>query len=194
MPSAKLCTKCGTIIIGGTKCFACGSGLIPIGSPIAQKIIAETGQAADAQKAVVDAKRKTKTNGKILMICGGIGVLLVMLAIRMQDSDQTNTTGTSASTTSSDDAQLLLARCGPPSLDDSTAYDYPRPPIPSRTIEYRKAMLRVMFIPADSALGDPPPYRWKLIGITDMSARNPANARVVPPDEAVKRLPCWKPQ
>jgi hypothetical protein len=130
----------------------------------------------------------------MLMIFGGIGVLLMLIFIGIRDDEQTSSNVTGAIAAPANDAELLLSRCGPPSLDDSTAYDSPRPPIPSRTIEYKSAKLRIMFIPADSSVGDPPPYKWKLIGITDMSARNPANARVVSPEEAVRRLPCWKPQ
>lgn len=88
------------------------------------------------------------------------------------------------------DAELLIARCGKPSKDDSTAYDNPRPPIPSRSIEYKKHRLRFMFIPSGQ-LGDDPPYKWKLIGITDMKSANPSQARVVMPSEAVRRMPCW---
>jgi hypothetical protein len=92
----------------------------------------------------------------------------------------------------SNDAALLLVRCGTPSLDDSTENDDPRPPIPSRTIEYKKQGLRFMYIPGGGAkLGDPPPYQWKFVGITDMAASDPANARVVSHAEAVRRMPCF---
>jgi hypothetical protein len=90
----------------------------------------------------------------------------------------------------SDDAALLISRCGQPANDDSTAYDSPRPPIPARIIEYRSQKLRFAFIPAGK-LGDPPPYRWRFLGITDMTASDPSKARVVMPEEAVRRMPCW---
>ncbi len=35
-------------------------------------------------------------------------------------------------------------------------------------------------------VGDPPPYKWKLFGISDTKT----NA-VVPAGEATRRLPCW---
>lgn len=89
------------------------------------------------------------------------------------------------------DAERLIARCGHPTKDDSTEHDNPRPPIPSRVIEYAKQRLRFMFIPGDGRVGDPPPYKWKLIGITDMSAKDPSKARVVAPSEAASRMPCW---
>jgi hypothetical protein len=90
------------------------------------------------------------------------------------------------------DAELLIARCGTPTSDDSTDYDNPRPPIPSRTIEYKKQKLRFMFIPGGGALvGDPPPYKWQFLGVTDMKAADPSKARVVSPAEAGRRMPCW---
>jgi hypothetical protein len=90
------------------------------------------------------------------------------------------------------DAELLIARCGQPTSDDSTAYDNPRPPIPTRIIEYKNQKLRFMFIPGGgSNVGDPPPYKWKFVGTTDMKAADPSKARVVPPSEAVRRMPCW---
>src|SRR4051812_807369 len=62
------------------------------------------------------------------------------------------------------DAELLLYRCGKPDKDDSTENDTPRPPIPSRIIEYRKAKLRLAYVPGgDANVGDPPPYKWKLL-------------------------------
>jgi hypothetical protein len=90
------------------------------------------------------------------------------------------------------DAQLLIAHCGTPSGDGSSEYEDPRPPIPSRVIEYDSHKLRFVFLPGgDIKLGDPPPYQWKLIGITDMTAADPSQATVVSVPEAVERMPCW---
>jgi hypothetical protein len=100
-----------------------------------------------------------------------------------------------AGSTGMNDAELLLAHCGQPSSDDSAENDDPRPPIPSRIIEYKEKRLRFMFVPSGVAkLGDPPPYKWELIGITDMSAVDPSKARVVTRSEADKRMPCWNGQ
>lgn len=89
-------------------------------------------------------------------------------------------------------AELLVANCGRPSSDDSTEYDSPRPPIPTRIIGYRRFGLRFIFIPGKpAALFDPPPYRWDLIGIADMKASDPSKARVVHRPEADRRMPCW---
>jgi hypothetical protein len=128
-----------------------------------------------------------------------VGLPLLMIAI---GQSQTSTVASSPVVTDSlgravpagvsNDADLLVARCGRPTSDDSTANDDPRPPIPSRTIEYRGKKLRFMFIPGGNiALGDPPPYQWKFVGVTDMTAADPSQARVLSPAEAVRRMPCW---
>jgi hypothetical protein len=97
-----------------------------------------------------------------------------------------------ASSPASDDADLLIARCGTPSGDGSSEYDNPRPPIPSPVIEYDSHKLRFAFLPGGHIkLGDPPPYQWKLIGITDMTVADPSQATAVPVSEAVERMPCW---
>jgi hypothetical protein len=92
----------------------------------------------------------------------------------------------------SNDAELLIARCGQPSKDSTSANDDPRPPIQVRIVEYNGKQLRFLFIPGkDTKVGDPPPYKWSLVGITDMTAIDPAKARVVMPSEAISRMPCW---
>ncbi|GEM_PF-3475848 len=90
-----------------------------------------------------------------------------------------------------DDAELLLTRCGAPPKDDSSEHDDPRPPIPSRVVEYQRYKLRFIFIPGAGRLGDPPPYKWRLVGITDMKAADASKARVVSPTEAANRMHCW---
>ena len=98
-----------------------------------------------------------------------------------------------SSSLASNDAELLIARCGRPSGDGSSEYDNPRPPIPSRVIEYNSYKLRFMFLPGGNIkLGDPPPYQWKLIGITDMTAVEPSQAAVVSGSEAAERMACWR--
>jgi hypothetical protein len=97
-----------------------------------------------------------------------------------------------ASSPAGNDADLLIARCGTPSGDGSSEYDNPRPPIPSRVIEYHSHKLRFTFLPGGHIkLGDPPPYQWKLIGITDMTVADPSQATAVPVSEALERMPCW---
>src|ERR1700757_1375661 len=48
--------------------------------------------------------------------------------------------------TSKDQVQVVLARYGRPDLDDTTAYDQPRPPVVTRWFDYRKAGVRVHFV------------------------------------------------
>ncbi len=87
----------------------------------------------------------------------------------------------------SDDYGSIVAKFGRPDADDSTAYDVPRPVIPSRWITYRKEHVRFLFVP-DAKVGQPPPYRWKLIGATD-----PRNRKPVPISEANVRLASRRP-
>jgi len=42
-----------------------------------------------------------------------------------------------------DDLGPIIAAYGRPDLDDSTAYEKPRPPIPSRWIEYRPENVKI---------------------------------------------------
>jgi len=163
-----------------------------------------------------ECKQQVSSDAKTCPHCGkkikagvGRGCLLVLLAFMVMviliiifapDSSQnsavspaiTDSTGRPVPAGVTNDAELLIARCGQPSSDDSTAYDNPRPPIPSRTIEYKKEKLRFMFIPGGGAtVEDAPPYKWKLVGITDMKAADPSQARVVSVSEAARRMPCW---
>jgi len=164
------CTKCGADASNANFCPKCGASIL----------------------AIVPTTEKKKGMG---CFAGGclVSVIamfsLILLGALLKDSHPTEST-TSTPATASDDAALLLSRCGAPSSDDSTAYDDPRPPIPSRIIEFSAKRLRFMFIPSGK-LGDPPPYKWKLIGIADMAAIDPSKARVVQPDEAIRRMPCW---
>jgi hypothetical protein len=119
--------------------------------------------------------------------------ILVILAVREKPGDRVE--NATADIAINDEAGRLISQCGPPTSDESTQYDNPRPPIVTRIIEYRQKKLRFIFIPGyDSRVGDPPPYRWKLSGITDMTGRDPPKARTVDTDEAIRRMGCWKAQ
>ncbi len=68
---------------------------------------------------------------------------------------------------SGDDVGPLIRRCGMPDVDDSTAYDTPRPPIVTRFLTYHAPGLKAVYVP-DAKFGDPPPYsRWRLSMIID---------------------------
>jgi hypothetical protein len=154
----------------------------------------------DAQN-VGEEKRRSGSSPAVLV--GAATLVLVAVLIFAFDRSTQNIQGDSNSPSAStetpaqsiytDDADRLIARCGRPSLDDSTADDKPRPPIPSRWIEYDQQKLRFMFIPgAGAKLGDLPPYHWGLTGITDITARDPSQARAIMPHEALERMPCWR--
>jgi hypothetical protein len=70
----------------------------------------------------------------------------------------------------SDEAQIFLSVYGPPAVDDTTAYDDPRPPIPTRFLEYQPEQVRAIFVP-NARYGAPPPYTWLLMGVTDAATK-----------------------
>ena len=130
----------------------------------------------------------------------GFMVLIILIMVFASTDSQNNAVSPAVTDSKgrpvpagvTNDAELLIARCGQPTSDDSTANDNPRPPIPTRIIEYKKQKLRFMFIPGGGAtVGDAPPYKWKLMGVTDMKAADPSQARVVSVSEAARRMPCW---
>jgi len=167
-------------------CAACGQQTNPTA-----KYCGSCGAPIGASAPNVVAKKKT--HGCVTALAIAFALLVVGIFLANYGHDGSPTTATIGSAVATDDAELLLTRCGPPTSDDSTAYDNPRPPIPSRTIEYSKQKLRFLFIPGDGAkVDDPPPYRWHVVGVTDMMAADPSQARVVSAPEAVKRMPCWK--
>lgn len=85
-----------------------------------------------------------------------------------------------------DQAATLIANCGAPDRDFSTADSDPRPPIPFRVLDYGAAHLQYDFVPGGGAkIGDPPPYVWALSGILDTTT----NQRV-PLAEAGARMTC----
>lgn len=95
----------------------------------------------------------------------------------------------SISSTPNNDADLLISRCGAPDKDDSTAYDTPRPPIPTRLITYKRAHLMFAYYPDDKKVGDPPPYTWKLLGIKDTRTNTAVKAQHLR-SVLSRRLPC----
>ncbi len=175
------CPACGSKIDGvGKFCTNCGADTQARSSP----------GTAPAQ-APVKKKPIGLLNGCLIVLAVFVGLIILLAIIGPTDHNK-STEPTVSESTASNDAALLLSRCGQPSSDDSTEYDNPRPPIPTRIIEYKQKKLRFMFIPGGgSKVGDPPPYQWKLVGITDMTAADPSKARVVNPAEAAVRIPCW---
>ncbi len=128
----------------------------------------------------------------VLFLCGAIASFFDRGTKKAENSEgvHTDSIGRSVPENVTNDAELLLYRCGKPDKDDSTENDNPRPPIPSRIIEYRKPKLRFAYAPGvDTRLGDPPPYKWKMLGIVDLRTNKAVSAAQL---ESVlsKRLPC----
>ena len=71
----------------------------------------------------------------------------------------------------------VYARYGKPDVDDTTAYDKPRPPFVSRWFIYKKQNVRLMFLADVKQLGDPPPYKqWRYVGAIDEKTNDPLKA------------------
>jgi hypothetical protein len=121
-----------------------------------------------------------------LLLALAVGAIFWMFVAAVQH-DPTPTPKNRTTPTVSNQAQGLLILCGPPSLDISSQYDVPRPLIVTRAIEYKKYNLRFIFLPGDNKPADaPPPYKWQLMGATDM-----AENEVVNPSEIHSRMPCF---
>ncbi len=77
----------------------------------------------------------------------------------------------------------LSARYGDPDIDDSTAYDRPRPIIVTRILRYTKAKVQIAYV-ADAPVGAAPPYvGWKFLAFQDADTKQPISLA-----EATRRL------
>ncbi len=165
-----------------------------LASPAPQAIQGRGGQGVPATTHTFKGAPKASTLSPIkkLMVAVVVFLFLTVLFVKFVNQDSNthalrDSLGRPAPAGATDDAGLLIGRCGPPSGDESSENDSPRPLIPSRVVEYQQYGLRAMFTPGDGTkVGDPPPYHWKLVGITDMQTE-----ATVMPDEAAKRMPCW---
>ena len=118
------------------------------------------------------------------------GAIVMTVGCDGGTSAHTDSAGNPIPATVTNDAELLVSRCGKPDKDDSTEYDKPRPLIPARLITYKKAHLMFAYIPGGgSRLGNPPPYAWKLMGITEIRTKK-AIAPAQIQDALTTRLPC----
>ena len=123
---------------------------------------------------------------------------VIMVCIGILGCDSGNTSQSTPSQTDSlgrqvpawvhDDADLLVYRCGQPDRVLDTSEDDPRPLIPSRILTYRKAHLKIAYVPSDPA-DQPPPYHWKLMGLIDTRANHAIEASELR-STLEKRLPC----
>jgi DNA-directed RNA polymerase subunit RPC12/RpoP len=133
--------------------------------------------------------------GVLSKIVGNSGSTPSTGATREQPAPvNTDSRGNAVPALVTNDAELLLYRCGKPDKDDSTEYDNPRPPIPSRIITYKNSHLKFAYIPGgDTKLNDPPPYDWKLLGILDTQTNKPIDAAALE-TTLQKRLKCSLPK
>jgi hypothetical protein len=139
----------------------------------------------------MENRRKTHPLVALLAVLFGIGIIGVFISASISgtapSSQNRDSLGRPLAASVTNDAELLLSRCGRPDTDVSTENDTPRPPIPTRFIEYRKQRVKVVFIPGGQArVNDPPPYQWKLMGVLDPKAK-----KAIDLSQATKRLPCW---
>lgn len=78
-----------------------------------------------------------------------------------------------------DDFAKFIRELGRPDEVDSTENDSPRPPLVTKWIVYRKAKVRITFLP-DAPVGSPPPYRrWKVMALQDSETLEPLTSEEV---------------
>jgi len=165
-------------------CSACGNTL-----PVGAKVCANCGVPLVAL--VVPPPKRTLL--KILLF---VVVAFIFLAVLGDIGHRNVTLNPSRSVSSKvdlqnsagNDAEEMLARCGTPFKDDSTAYDSPRPPIVTRFIEYkvRGMHLRFIYVPNNGHAGDPPPYNWKLQMVANVRTN-----RLLSRSQVSGIMPCW---
>jgi len=143
---------------------------------------------------VVGAPKNAGRHRSRLWIFAAIcGVFLCLLIIGFNEKGEkvnTDSLGRAVPDSVKDDADLLIYRCGKPDVDDSTAFDNPRPLLPTRSVEYHKERIRFVFMPeGKTSAGAPPPYHWSLMGVQDTVRDGSLDVST-----AVARMPCWKGQ
>jgi hypothetical protein len=159
--AASFCPNCGMAVgAGGQFCRKCGKPLVAAAVP--------------GEKSSMGRKLGIAT-----VIALGFLALLAIIGSETKPSG--------SSSTIANDADLIISRCGKPDVDDSSAYDNPRPPIPIRFVEYKAQRVRFSFLPGGGTRpSDPPPYHWKLLGLQDTVTDQPLDASL-----ATRRMPCW---
>jgi hypothetical protein len=120
-------------------------------------------------------------------LCGFLLMFCIPFIACDRSGGRTDSIGRELPSSVTNDAELLIHRCGQPDLDVSTEDDRPRPTTATRMLTYRKTHLRFAFLPGGGArAGDPPPYKWKLLGVQ----QSRTNA-VVSLMTALTKMPCW---
>lgn len=121
-------------------------------------------------------------------------VVVCLAAIGCDDShptvsgEHTDSLGRAMPASVTNDSELLIYRCGKPDKVLDTSWDNPRPPIPSRLLTYRKAHLKIAYLPS-GAIGEPPPYHWKFMGLIDTRNNSAVSADRLK-STLQQRLPC----
>jgi hypothetical protein len=162
------CPNCGAAFSAASQfCSSCGkpllAGVVPTGASTAVKRGPSAG----------------KKLGVTLIIGFAFLVLMAIIGSNIKPPGPSSTIG--------DDAELIISRCGKPDIDDSTAYDNPRPLVPTRLLEYKEQSIRFSFIPGgNTSANDPPPYHWKILGTQDTVTDEPLDVAI-----AKRRMPCW---
>jgi len=156
------CANCGVEVSGASQsCGKCGKPLGPAAVPVANKS---------------DVGRKLK----IALI-----VVFIFLVFKGISGSKTERSDTSSNIT--DDAELVISKCGNPDVDDSNINDNPRPLLPMRLLEYKAQNIRFSFIPrGDTASASSPPYQWKMLGVQDTETNQSLDVNI-----ARQRMPCW---
>lgn len=164
--NAGYCSHCGAQVVGaGTFCAECGKSVA--GAPSSTSSFAATPMRSVSRKSIAIV----------------LGIVFVLMMMAKSCGDTTTPVAVSAP----DDATLMVSNCGAPDVDDSTANDNPRPPIPIRILEYKSLNVRFTFMPSgDTSVGAPPPYRWTYLAVQDTVTNQPLDVQI-----ASKRMPCW---
>ena len=99
----------------------------------------------------MENRRKTHPFVALLAVFFGIGIIGIFISAYISgttpNSQNRDSLGRPLAASVTNDAELLLSRCGRPDSDISTENDTPRPPIPTRLIEYRRQRVKVVFVP-----------------------------------------------
>lgn len=181
------CCKCGCLMEEGwlyCYCSKCDSRVLP------------EAHAISTNPPVSHPAPKAEIRLKLVIALSALLVLAAIVIASLPDEvgpkrvDGGSLTQPTATPSNLDDAELLISRCGQPDQDESTQYDSPRPLFPTRFITYESAHLTFAYVPGHGARGDdPPPYSWKLVGITDSRTNSVVESRKLR-QVLSQRLPC----
>jgi hypothetical protein len=172
------CRECGgSVSTEAAACPHCGAPQRTVPPPSPQRPVIQQ----------QPRQKKGMGLGGCLMVLIAIGTVSWFITRYSQEFGKTpapsEQSGSSpAATRPRDDVDVFIAKYGPPDREETTEHDSPRPPIVSRFLIYEAERVRAAYVP-DGKAGDPPPYKWKLVGFQDSQDNS-----VLKPAEAVERL------